>query len=343
MNHDKYIFLIILQFIVISGLFLIDIKESLVGLLNGALFIFLFSVTFILLIKILHSRKRLKHIVEELRRAMNGNLKTRLLAKDDHLLNEVIFLINELLEQLEKNQIEAIKFHTARRRLLSSISHDIRTPLASIIGYIDALRDNIAASEDEKREYLEILSKKSNNLKQLIDEIFVMAKLDADEIPLKVESLDLSEFVRETLIEFLPKLKNDHVQLHLNIPEKKCFVMADRLSLIRIIRNLIKNALEYGRDGNILGVELIEKTDEYHLLIWDQGPGIPKKDLEFVFERMYRGDQARSSFHGGSGLGLSIAKALVEKNGGTIWVESSPWEKTTFGFSVPKHKHSNGF
>ena len=188
-----------------------------------------------------------------------------------------------------------------------------------------------------------IISKKADSLKQLIDEIFDMAKLDADEISLKVESLDLAEIARELLIEFLPKVKNDHTELHISIPEKKCFVIADRLSLMRIIRNIIQNALEHGKDGKTLGIELIEKASEYQLLIWDQGPGIPKENLEFVFERMYRGDLSRTLISAGSGLGLSIAKALVEKNQGEIWVESIPWEKTTFGFSIPRQNNSNTF
>lgn len=341
MNNDKYIFLIILQFIGITGLLIIDINDHVIGLFKGALFISLFSLTFILLIKRLRSRARLKHMTVELRRAIKGNFQTRLLANGDSLFDEVIFSTNQLIEQLEKVQIQAIKSQAARKSLLSSISHDIRTPLTSIIGYIDALRDDIATTEEEKQEYLEILSKKANSLKHLIDKIFNMAKLDADEIPMKEESLDFAEIVRESLIEFLPELKNNNVDLHINIPEKNCFVMADRLSMIRIIRNIIKNALEYGKDGKKLGVELTEKANEYHLLIWDQGPGIPKENLEYVFEKMYRGDQSRSPFSGGSGLGLAIAKALVEKNHGTIWVESTPWEKTTFGFSLPKQSRSN--
>jgi len=282
-------------------------------------------------------------MIVQLRRAIKGNFKTRLLAQDNSLFDEVVFSVNELIEQLEKVQIQSIKSQTARRSLLSSISHDIRTPLTSIIGYIDALQDDIATSEKEKQEYLVIISKKADSLKQLIDEIFDMAKLDADEISLKVESLDLAEIARELLIEFLPKVKNDHTELHISIPEKKCFVIADRLSLMRIIRNIIQNALEHGKDGKTLGIELIEKASEYQLLIWDQGPGIPKENLEFVFERMYRGDLSRTLISAGSGLGLSIAKALVEKNQGEIWVESIPWEKTTFGFSIPRQNNSNTF
>ncbi|MCZ8531915.1 sensor histidine kinase [Psychrobacillus psychrodurans] len=343
MKYDKYLLLTILQFIMIIGLLFIDLNDQLIGLIKGTLFILLFSVTFIHLILRLRSRARLKHMIVELRRAIKGNFKTRLLAQDNSFFDEVVFSVNELIEQLEKVQIQSIKSQTARRSLLSSISHDIRTPLTSIIGYIDALQDDIATSEKEKQEYLVIISKKADSLKQLIDEIFDMAKLDADEISLKVESLNLAEIARELLIEFLPKVKNDHTELHISIPEKKCFVIADRLSLMRIIRNIIQNALEHGKDGKTLGIELIEKANEYQLLIWDQGPGIPKENLEFVFERMYRGDLSRTLISAGSGLGLSIAKALVEKNQGEIWVESIPWQKTTFGFSIPRQNNSNTF
>ncbi len=116
------------------------------------------------------------------------------------------------------------KSQKARKQLLSSISHDIRTPLTSIIGYIDALKDGIATSKEEELEYLEILSNKSNSLKQLVDEIFHMAKIDADELPFKEEQLDLSEITRETLIEFLPELSKYHIELKIDIPEKPCLI-----------------------------------------------------------------------------------------------------------------------
>ncbi len=102
------------------------------------------------------------------------------------------------------------------------------------------------------------------------------------------------------------------------------------------MNNLIKNAIHYGKQGAILGVKLLEHHNEYHILVWDKGPGIPHQDLEHVFERMYRIDQSRTLSSRSSGLGLAIAKALVEKHRGRIWVESIPWERTTFGFSIPK-------
>ena len=177
---------------------------------------------------------------------------------------------------------------------------------------------------------------KSNNLKHLVDEIFNMAKLDANEFPLKEEKLDFSEVTREVLTSFY--LKSQNIILNYKFLCQSLLVLSlHHLSLMRIIGNLMKNAIYYGKDGKIIGVELLETDAAYELLIWDKGPGIPKHDLQNVFERMYRSEQSRNSSFGGSGLGLSISKALVERNGGHIWVESIPWERTTFGFSIPKH------
>ncbi|PEU19706.1 sensor histidine kinase [Bacillus wiedmannii] len=275
-------------------------------------------------------------MIEELERVIKGNLTTRLIVNADDVFNKMIFSVNELIEQLEKVQIETIKSQNARKSLLSSISHDIRTPLTSIIGYIDALKDNIAVSGEEKKEYIEIISRKSSNLKQLINEIFNMAKLDADEVVINPEILELTEITREVLINHLPEIKKNNLELKLSLPKTKCFIMADYLSIIRIIDNLIKNAIIYGKEGKVLGIELIELQKEFQLLIWDKGQGIAEHELDNVFERMYRSDQSRNSINGSSGLGLSIAKSLVEKNQGKIWVESSPWNKTVFGIYFPK-------
>ncbi|MGN9864844.1 sensor histidine kinase [Bacillus swezeyi] len=340
MLNDKKILLLILQFAAAAALLFTNTGS--LGMFNVILFIFLLGSTALLFVSRLRFISDLKWINAELKRVADGNVRRRLLAKDNRLFNEIIFSMNELIDQLEKVQINAAKSETARKRLLSNISHDIRTPLTSIIGYVDALKDGVASSEEEKQEYLQILSKKSNSLKQLIDEIFNMAKLDANEIQLNTDSFDFAEIVRETLIDFLPELKKQDIELEVQIPDKKCFVMADRLSLIRVIENIVKNGVHYGKEGKVLGIELTETEHEYQLLIWDQGPGIPEGDLEHVFERMYRRDRSRS-LDDGSGLGLAIAKSLIEKNRGSIWAESVPWKKTTFGFSLPKQNHRHSF
>ncbi|PGC20684.1 two-component sensor histidine kinase [Bacillus wiedmannii] len=332
LKTDKTLFLISLQLIICG---LLNIQMGPKGKMS--LFITLILITMYLFFSRIQFIQHRKSVDTKLGRVLKGNLQTRLFTSNDPSLHSIVFSINELIAELEKVRIEAKRSEESRKQLLSSISHDIRTPLTSIIGYIDALKDGVAVSEIEKKEYLKILYMKSNNLKHLVNEIFNMAKLDANEFPLKEEELDFSEVTREVLIEFLPELSKHNLELQVLIPESTCPIIADHLSLMRIMSNLIKNSIYYGKDGKTLGIELLETDTDYELLIWDKGPGIPKHDLQNVFERMYRSEQSRNSSSGGSGLGLSISKALVERNGGHIWVESTPWKRTTFGFSIPKY------
>ncbi|PIK30786.1 two-component sensor histidine kinase [Bacillus siamensis] len=337
MSH-KITYLMILQITLICTNFLYDWHSQELNTFKLVIFGLLIGFSVILIANYCKFSNDFIQVIHAVKRTLNGNLTTRIFANGTPIFNEMVFSINELVEKLEKIQVETIQTHAARKSLLSSISHDIRTPLTSIIGYLDALKDDIAASEEEKKEYLNIVSKKSNNLKQLIDEIFNMAKLDADEMPLQPDIIDFSEITRELLIEYLPEIKRSELELKINIPERKCLIMADRLSIVRIIENILKNAILYGKEGKVLGIELKENDKEFELLIWDRGPGIPKTESEKVFERMYRGDQSRSSGHSGSGLGLSIAKALIEKNQGRVWVDSTPYIKTTFGIAFGKIK-----
>ena len=337
MKRDKTILLIGMQLLVLTGLIVIEATHQPLGFLRGALFIALAAITVMLLFMRLRFKVKLASMIEVLRRASRGNVNTRLLVNDEPVVNEFIFTINELIDQLDKIRVQTIKSEAARKSLLSNISHDIRTPLTSIIGYVDALNDDIAANREEKLEYLGIISRKATALKHLIDEIFDLAKLDADEVPLRPETLDLAEMTRESLIEFLPVLNQANMKLTASIPEKKCLVTADQISVQRVLNNIVKNAVQHGQQGNILGVELAEHAASYQLAIWDKGPGIPEEELTKVFERMYRTERSRNPMFGGSGLGLAISKALVEKNGGNIWVESQPNQKTTFTISLPKN------
>ncbi|WP_409343200.1 sensor histidine kinase [Paenibacillus sp. MBLB4367] len=342
MKIDKIVLYLALQFLAVTGLVILDMTNQPPGIVRGVLFAALFILSGMLLLIRLRFLSKVKGMVEALNRAVRGNVNTRLLAKGDPAFDEVIFSINELIEQLDKLGVRTIKSEAARKSLLTNISHDIRTPLTSIIGYADALKDDIAASPELKREYVEIISRKAGALKELIEEIFHLAKLDADEAPMKPEAVDFAEIARESVIAFLPELQMAGMELQVSIPEGSCMVLADRLSMLRIVNNLMKNAVQYGAEGKAAGIELTEYNAEYELCVWDKGAGIAAEDLPRIFERMYRTDRSRSSGHGGSGLGLAIAKALVEKNGGVLLAESEPGRKTAFRFSIPKRSRHSG-
>ncbi|MEC0124819.1 sensor histidine kinase [Paenibacillus pabuli] len=337
MNRDAVLMLSGLQLIIGAGALALEYYTSLSHGSRMWLFAAFVFTSILVLVNQYQIRSKQKSIASELHRAVNGEGKRRMLSKGNVLLDEIVFAANDLMEQLENVKIDAQRSQAARKSLLSSISHDIRTPLTSMIGYVDALKDDIASTEEERSDYMDILSRKSKDLKKMIDEMFTMAKLDADEMPMQAEPLDLAELTREILIEFMPSLKKAEMDLNIQLPDYSCFVMADRLSIHRLISNLIQNSIQYGHEGGVLGIEMARCHNNFQLTVWDQGPGISENELNLVFERMYRSDHSRSPVLGASGLGLSIARTLAEKNEGHLQAESIPGVKTSFIFTIPEY------
>ncbi|MTI60213.1 MAG: HAMP domain-containing histidine kinase [Firmicutes bacterium] len=302
-----------------------------------AIFILL-SIVFIILLYRIIKRKKIYHsILNYLRDILAGNLNRRVYIGDIGIYSEMVVILNQITEKLQEEIITSKEADEARKRLLSNISHDIRTPLTSILGYVEALRDDLALDKEEKEKYLDTLVTKAENLKRLVDEIFQMARLDADDFELNFQLLDLAEIIRECLIDFLPGIKQEGFDMKINIPEDECIIYADRLSVERIIKNILKNSIEYGKDGGFIGVELSPFEKGFILSVWDKGQGIEEKDIPYVFERLYMGEKSRnkSLVGSGSGLGLAIAKKLLEEHGGKIGLESIPGEKTVFKLYFP--------
>lgn len=278
----------------------------------------------------------LKRVAEQVNRVACGNLNTRILVREEGIMADLACNFNKIIERLQQTDENQIVAEESRRKLMSNISHDIRTPLTSIIGYVDALKDGVATDEGERMEYIQIISEKSRKLKHLIDEIFHMAKLDSDDIAMDFQVHDIAEIVRESIIAFLPELNRHDIELKVDILEEKSLVYCDRLSIDRVLNNIIKNAMQYGGKERVIGIELISLESDYQINIWDKGPGIEEEHIPFIFERLYIKDKARKKNLGSSGLGLAIVKKLLEKHGGKIWVESIPYEKTVFSLTIPK-------
>lgn len=281
--------------------------------------------------------KNIKKAIDQAKRVTSeNNYNTRVLIKENGEISELATVLNEIIERLQNTEENHQTSEKSRKRLLSNISHDLRTPLTSIIGYLDALKDGLATDADERHEYLEIITKKAKGLRALIDETFQMAKLDADDVPMDFQSHDLGEILRECIIEFIPQLNSNDIKLIAKIPDEKALIYCDRISMERIIDNILKNAIFYGKEGKLIGIELTSKPGKYQVSIWDKGPGIDQEDIPHVFDRLYIKDKTRNRASSSSGLGLAIVKKLVEKHEGRIWVESKPGEKTVFSFTIPK-------
>jgi len=266
---------------------------------------------------------KLKEILED---ESMERLKFKNASKDKKkLLNN----INNLMDKHQQIFMENKKYIDQHRRMISNISHDIRTPLTSLIGYIE-----LSKSEDitpsKRRDYLNIAYSRGIVLKNMIEEFFHISKLEADDVEVKMEKVNLSEILRNNIITFINEFEKKDIQPEIRLGDKEIYVKGDVVCLNRIITNLISNSIKYGYEGKIIGVDLSIDGKTVKLVIWDKGKGIHEDELPYIFERLYTGEKSRNRNLQGSGLGLAITKSLVEKMNGSISVESKPFERTSF-------------
>ena len=219
----------------------------------------------------------------------------------------------------------------ANRQLMTSLSHDVRTPLTTLIGYLDAAHKGLAAGRD-RDEYIETARRKAHDLKEYIDVLFDWFRLNSNEFAMEIRPAEAAELTRNILIDWIPVFEDKEIGYDIDIPERPVRVRLDADGYMRIINNLIQNAVAHSH-GDEIKIALSEQGAAMKLLVADNGVGIGKEDLKHIFERLYKCDKGRSQK--GSGLGLSIVHQLVEKMGGSITVESTPGKGTEFTLVFP--------
>jgi signal transduction histidine kinase len=307
----------------------------------------LIVIILILMVVILSSYKKLNYICRILDDVLEGNFNQRI-RQQNHikLLNILNMKINKIIEKLQKVNDDNKKSEESRKKMISNISHDLRTPLTSMLGYLELiLEDNITnnkrldnntLSEKQKEEYLKIVYNKGNNLYDLMEEFFEISKLDSKDIRLEIKKINISEIVRENIVSFFNEIQKLNIKPEINIHEEDIYILGDEKVFSRIFSNLINNALKHGVQATIIGINL--KYDEKNIFvdIYDNGVGIPENEINYVFDRLYTVEKSRSLDVKGSGLGLTIVKKLVEAIGAKISVESIPFEKTVFTVTLPR-------
>ncbi|MBN2794967.1 MAG: HAMP domain-containing histidine kinase [Clostridia bacterium] len=289
----------------------------------------------------LKSRKDLNDLIKNLKTFRVTQRTQKLLVQKESEYKELVFEVNYLVEAYEQLKIDKQQQSSNNKQLLSNLSHDIRTPLTSIIGYVDALNDGIITSEEEFEEFIGILSMKSKNLKELTDQIFNVARIDAEDVLINFEYIELNEFLTNILIDFIPQFEKLELKLENEISEEKFMVQADRVALTRIFQNIMKNAIQHGKSGKVIGMKSYIANDFYRVIIWDRGKGIPKSKQQYIFERLYKVDDARKMDSSNSGLGMAIAKKLVLKHNGNIFLKSEENKLTEFFVELPVMKELN--
>lgn len=245
--------------------------------------------------------------------------------------------INRLLEKHAKTKAGFYRSEMASKRMLSNISHDIKTPMTVVLGYLEIMR----LQGEYSGEMLEKAEKKAQNVMEMIDQFFSLAKLESGDADMEMAKIEAGSICRETILEFYEILtgndsQGNHFQLDLDIPETPVYIWGNREALQRILSNLISNVIRYGQDGKYLGIALREDETEVLIDVTDKGKGIDKKFAENVFERLFTMEDSRSRKVQGNGLGLTIAKNLAVQMGGDIVLESIPYQRTTFTVKLKK-------
>jgi two-component system phosphate regulon sensor histidine kinase PhoR len=230
---------------------------------------------------------------------------------------------------------EIRKLEAIRSEFVANVSHELKTPLTSIKGFVETLLEGALTDKENSRTFLEIIKEHSERLEVIINDLLELSHIESKEIKLEMEKINMSNLTGEIIKEFKSQLNKKNISVH-NKLSAEVEAKVDKEKIRRILMNLIDNAIKFNKEGghiNIYG-EIFDK--EIRIIIEDSGIGIPQKDIGRIFERFYRVDKARSRQLGGSGLGLSIVKHLVELHGGGVGVESTEGAGSKFWFNLPK-------
>ena len=276
-------------------------------------------------------KKQIAEMTDALVDVKNGNGNRRILSATNELIAPLAYEINEIVVSYESRLSIVRQAEETNRQLMTSLSHDVRTPLTTLIGYLDAAYKGLVTGKD-RDDYIEIARRKAHDLKEYIDVLFDWFKLNSDEFALEIQSVEAAELTRNILIDWIPIFEDKQVDYDIDIPEQPVRVRLDTDSYMRIINNLIQNVIAHSHADKIK-ISLSKQGNNLRLLLADNGVGIEKEDLKHIFERLYKCDKGRSEK--GSGLGLSIVHQLVEKMGGNITVESLLGKGTEFMLLFP--------
>lgn len=235
-----------------------------------------------------------------------------------HCMEELLRRINRIYQSRQQERIRLQRREEGIRKEIENISHDLRTPLTSILGYIELMEDE-DISEKEKEEYLIIIKKRARGLKSLIDNFYDISRLEGKNYPITMETVPVQSIIRETVLGFYREFEDKHIQVAVELEETECFIAADKVQLNRILTNLIQNALKYCNKYFEIRQEC--KAGTCYIQFRNDQEGMKKEELNLIFGRFYTRDATRS--RGSSGLGLTIIKLLAEKQKASVkaWLE----------------------
>lgn len=285
-----------------------------------------------LLTRLHRVRGQLSLIKDALMDIKSGNLNRRVLVRESDMTKQICYDINEIAMSSQSRLIQQKQSEQAYKRLMTSLSHDVKTPLASLVGSLEAVESKMVTGA-EQEEYIRVAAEKAHHLKEFVTVLFEWVKLDAGEQIFHFVLCDLNELSRNIMADWVPLLESHDLTYEIEIPETEYMTRVDSTAYTRILNNLLQNILTHSVASQV-SLTVTETEQQAKIVVADNGKGISVSDLPHIFERMYQCDHSRAAK--GNGLGLSIAKELVSVHKGTITAASIPGAGTTFTIMLPK-------
>lgn len=297
-------------------------------------------LTFFVSRSIIKPLNSLKTAAEQIK---SGDLNCRIGYYRKNELGQLAAAFEDMRAQLQDSLEKQRRYEKNRKELISGISHDLKTPITAIKGYVEGIIDGVADTPEKIKRYIQTIRAKADHLDRLVDELFLFSKLDLQKMPSHFEPVALRDYLQDCMDELRFDLEAKNISLRFKPQDyPQVVIIADREKLKRVIVNIIENAVKYmdeTKEQRQISIQLQDLTENVLIRIEDNGQGINKEDLPLIFDRFYRADPARNSATGGSGLGLAIAKLIITEHGGTIWAESDSGEGTSICFTLRKEKN----
>ena len=352
-NITIYLFSGFIHYIIFDSLTLTSLHYSLIDIIGHGRYqnisdsILNFSKIFTILIFILyfylfyrHAKKKLymnhlSEIMEEIHHIAQGNFHHQIEVKYDNDLNHLVTDVNNIILQIQQVIADERHIEHTKNELITNVSHDLRTPLTSIIGYLDLIEQDRYRDEIELRHYTAIAHEKAQSLEHLIDELFEYTRMQDNRLILNKTPINIAEILGQLITQNHIFFKEADVICREKIATNGLYVLGDGEKLARVFDNLITNAIHYGKDGKYIDISASEINGMPIITITNYGTPIPSIDLPHIFDRFYRAEKSRSKHTGGSGLGLAIAKSIVTHHDGTIEAQSN-LESTSFIVKLEK-------
>lgn len=274
------------------------------------------------------------------RNIKEGNLDFEIKNETNDEIGQLCQDFEEMRLRLKANAEEKVAYDKENKELISNISHDLKTPITAVKGYVEGIMDGVADTPEKMDRYIRTIYNKANEMDRLINELTFYSKIDTNRIPYTFNKIHISDYFEDCVDELSVELDSSGISLtYFNYLEEDAVVIADAEQLKRVINNIVSNSLKYmDKPKGVINIRLRDVGDFIQIEIEDNGKGIAQKDLANIFERFYRTDASRNSSKGGSGIGLSIVKKIMEDHGGQVWATSKEGTGTTMYLALRKYQ-----